>query len=65
MKCEMCNAEFLPATDHTSPYERFTVLRHGAGWDAERCVCSVSCLCDLAWKLREEQPKLSKFKETS
>lgn len=25
-------------------------------------VCSVSCLCEIAWELRDREPKLSKSK---
>ncbi len=31
-------------------------------WEREWDLCSVGCLTEFAWKLREQQPKLSKSK---
>lgn len=35
-------------------------LQSAAVKQATYYLCSIACVCELAWKLREAQPKLSK-----
>ena len=55
--CENCG---------TAPPLRFKVLdddEKGPGTLRTYYLCSVSCLVEYGWKLREQQPKLSKSKQ--
>ena len=31
-----------------------------ADWNTEFYICSASCLCDIAWQVKQSQTKLSK-----
>lgn len=38
-------------------------LYYGDAFDSDWDLCSIDCLIEWAWKVRESQPKLSKSKQ--
>lgn len=55
-RCVNCLNE-INLDDHTH------IKVYQADLDIEETVCSGSCLCELAWRIRESAPKLSKSKQ--
>lgn len=63
IKCDVCGKYFeLNYPGQTEPDRFFLSVMLDTGGDPWR-LCSVSCLCEKAWELRERQPKLSKSKQ--
>ena len=57
-KCDQCG-KYFEADDTRGDADMFFLNRMFSDGDPWR-LCSLACLCALAWELREAQPKLSK-----
>jgi hypothetical protein len=58
-KCDQCGKYFDVDPNNM---DQFYLRSMNSDADSTR-LCSVSCLCERAWELRERQPKLSKSKQ--
>lgn len=56
-KCDQCGKYFDTERDD----DNFFLRRMNSDMDSTR-LCSISCLTERAWEIREQQPKLSKSK---